>query len=342
MGILSKKLKCKHDFQGRDHIDLSYTLTSYLKQLTSSSSQQNNIFDNHSDEEILLDFTFLCFSLAYWRGHQKEFWIQMKQILESFEDSIDRRFCEALYCLQVCSIENQKSLYEIIQRQVQSKITSSDQLRIIPSENGSMIALILSVDKSLFVQSYLPYGVIYQGDILPLSDGTSVQYTPEMDLVSHKLHILRKNAQDFYFIQKIKKLFSVKEVSGVTFTSKGFDQVKMLEKHFQVYYCLKHLEQFFIDRSTDPYYKKLVELLETQMQSLSETETLQQLESSTKVYEKCRVIVDGIFQNDKLLLLLLRQMNERINQVKTLLGEVCEKNIKENQTQSSLSPEWGM
>ena len=260
-------------------------------------------------------------------------------ILEPLSGSIDlnMEFCQKLYNIQICPIHSQSTLYEIVEKEAVKTLRPGGKLRILPDGKKYIISLILSSDGILSVRSYLLYGVIYNGQILPLSDGTHLKYSPEMDLLTDHLHILRKNQNDFYFIRKIKDSFSITSISGITFASNKLDQVKKLENHVQMYYHLKRLEQFFIDRSTDPYYRDIVHLLETQVQNLSRNPNC--VSESIKIYEKVWNILDKVFQDDKLLFLLLKQLNDKIDQIRNLNDIKC---TKKNTIKSHLGPEWGM
>ncbi len=334
MNRLLQKLKSQGPLRS-EKVDLSQALYSYLEQ---ASSQQTNV-NKATDQKLLLDFVFLCLSLVYWRERQKEFFSQIKILLEPLKESIglNMEFFQKLYNVQVCPIYSQDTLYEIIESQAKRVLGSGDKLRILPDGKKCIISLILSSDGILSVRSYLPYGVIYNGQILPLSDGTYLKYSPEMDLLADHFHIFKKNQNDFYFIRKIKNIFSITSVSGVTFVPNSFDQVEKLENHIQMYYHLKHLEQFFIDRSTDPYYRDLVHLLETQIQDLSRNSNC--VSESIKVYEKVWNILDRIFQDDKLLSLLLKQLGDKIDQIRSS-NDI--KYAKKNTIKSCLGPEWGM
>ena len=317
-----------------EKVDLSHVLYSYLEQVSSSMN-----VGKLTDQKLLLDFVFQCLSLAYWRERQKEFFSQIRMLLELMKESIglDEEFCQKLYNIQICPIHSQNTLYEVICRQVRESLRSDEKLSILPNGKKNLIRLILSSDGVLCVRPYLSYGVIYNGQILPLSDGTHLKYSPEMDLLTDHLHILRKNQSDYYLIKKIKGVFSITDVSGVTFVPNSFDQLKRLENHTQIYYYLKRLEQFFIDRSTDPYYRDIVYLLETQIQNLSRDPCC--VSESIKVYEKVWDIFDKVFQDDKLLALLLEQLGDRIDRVRTSNDVKC---TKKNKIKSSLGPEWGM
>lgn len=332
--LLFQKLKQKYQDQVTSpDMDLSHILYAYLKHIQEfiNLKQQNPA----TDQAHLLDFTFLCLALPYWRQHRDQFIHQMEYLLNTLQIELPEEFCQRLCRLQICSIDSQKDLYDVVSRQC--KIPSGGQWRLIPDRKHSVVCLHLSSDKIFTVKSYLPYGVIYQGELLPLSDGTCLQYTPDMYLRDQKLHILKKAQNGFYFIKKTVEGFYVTGLSGLTYHSDSFDHVQTLEKLPQVFYGLKRLEQFFIDRSTDPYYKKLIHLLEGQIQHLESTDC-RDLEKSVEVYEKIRAVFEAVFQDDKLLMVLLKQLNRQIDQAKA--RHHVEKDT--TQTQPSLSPEWGL
>ena len=336
MSHLLQRLKLKHQNQLQlEETNLSHALYSYLEQAT---SMQNNL-NKTEDEQLLLDFVFLCLSLVYWRERQEDFFSQIKRLLEPLKESLglNAEFCQRLCHLQVCSIHSQNTLYEIIEKQVEKNLKPGDKLRILPNGKKHLISLILSSDGLLFVKSYLSCGVIYNGQIWPLSDGTYLKYSPEMDLLVHHLHIIKKGQNNFYFIRKMKDGFSITDISGITFLPNGFDRVKKLENHIDLYYDLKRLEQFFVDRSTDPYYKNLVYLLEAQIQNLSRNPFC--VSESVNIYEKAWNIFEKVFQDDKLLSLLLKQLNDKIDQIRIADDA---KRTKKDKIKSPLGPEWGM
>ena len=55
--------------------------------------------------------------------------------------------------------------------------------------------------------------------------------------------------------------------------------------------------------------------------------------------KKCGIFFDKVFQDDKLLALLLEQLGDRIDRVRTSNDVKC---TKKNKIKSSLGPEWGM
>ena len=336
MSSLLQKLKLKHQSQLQfERVDLSHVLYSYLEQVT---PKQNDVHKT-TDEKLLLDFVFLCLSLIYWRERREDFFSQIKMLLEPLKGSLglNAEFCQRLYNLQVCSIDSQNTLYEIIEKQVEKSLKPCDKLRILSNEKKCLVSLVLSSDGILSVKSYLSYGVLYNGQIWPLSDGTYLKYSPEMDLLAHHLHIFKQSQNNFYFIRKIKDIFSITGVSGITFVPNTFDQVKKLENHVQMYYHLKRLEQFFIDRSTDPYYKNLVHLLEAQIQDVSRNPYC--VSESIKIYEKVWNIFNEVFRDDKLLSLLLKQLSDKIDQIR-ISNDI--KYTEKSKIKSSLGPEWGM
>ena len=77
-----------------------------------------------TDQKLLLDFVFQCLSLAYWRERQKEFFSQIRMLLELMKESIglDEEFCQKLYNIQICPIHSQNTLYEVICRQVRERL----------------------------------------------------------------------------------------------------------------------------------------------------------------------------------------------------------------------------
>ena len=330
---LFQKLK-KHQNQVENrYAGLFSALYSYLQQVQDFIPLTK---DQTSNQKRLLDFVFLCLALPYWRQHRETFFHQLQALLTSLDDSsLNKERIERLSHLQIYFISSQKDLYEVVKKQHVSKIKSGDQWRVVPDGPHRMVCLHLSSDKTLSVTSYCNYGVIYKGELLPLPDGTSFQYSPKLELIEHQLHIFKKAQNGFYFIKKTEDGFYITGLSGITFAPESFDHVKMLEELPQVFYALKRLEQFFVDRATDPYYKGLVHLLEFQIQYLEKSEKVQ-LEECRKIYEKVRTVFEAIFQDDKLLMVLLKQLHRQIGQ------REISNNGHKNTNQSSLSPEWGL
>ena len=332
---LFQQLK-KHQAQVKDHyIDLFSALYTYLQQIQDFTPPTKNQI---SHQKYLLDFVFLCLTLPYWRQHQETFFSQLQALLKSLDDlSLDKEWIERVSHLQIYPISSQRDLYEVVKKQHTSNIKPDSQWRILPDGPHRVVCLHLSSDKNLSVTSYSNYGVIYQGELLPLTDGTSFQYSPKLELCEHHIHILKKAQKGFYFIKKTEDGFYITSLSGKTFAPESFDHIKNLEELPQVFYGLKRLEQFFIDRSTDPYYKGLVHLLEFQIQYLEKSEKVK-LEECRKIYEKVRTVFEAVFQDDKLLMVLLKQLHRQIDQRTTTKNDQQPK----NKNQPPLSPEWGL
>lgn len=340
--VHSTLLSILSQFPYDGNVDLAYALYSYLQQRQMDEGVEQATQDQESHQECLLKFVFLCLAMGHWRQNEEVFFQQIKSVLQFLQEKIplEQDFVQRLCRLQICQVASQQDIYEIVKRQHVD--SGSRQLcRILPDGLQKVVCLTLSANNVLSVKSYLPYGVIYKGQILPLSDGTDIEYSADLQLMSHRLHLLRKGENGFYFIKKLDQDFCVTSLLGVRLASKSFDQVLTFEQMPGVFFGLKRLEQFFIDRSTDTYYKELIHSLEFQIQKLSENAHKGCLEESVCVYEKVRAVFEEVFQGDKLISLLLKQLGWHIDQVRSHLQmNIDHRNVKK--TSSSLGPEWGL
>ncbi len=125
-----------------------------------------------------------------------------------------------------------------------------------------MVAIILRADKTLEVRTFDRKFTIRKGSLEPLRKDLALYYTAKLDL--SPLHMQKLRLLPYMTAQ-----FRVTgdKVTGVLL--RGYVYQKLLRiknaphaRTKRLLFPIKRLEQFFIDRRTDPYYQELVSELE--------------------------------------------------------------------------------
>jgi hypothetical protein len=100
-------------------------------------------------------------------------------------------------------------------------------------------------------------------------------------------------------------------IRGYTFQSFQRIELHGFHQDSNILYALKKIERFFIDRSTEPLYVELVQLLEQTIDFLKK-DLNGSLELGKKAYIRGQNALENIFVDDKMLEVLLNEIQSFI------------------------------
>ncbi len=216
--------------------------------------------------------------------------------------------------IQVVPVESLRTLEVVISRYLEKTASPFDQVRAVPEGDDRIVAITLQGDRSLRVTVYPKVVAIREGELVPLCQDFTMFYSPDLQLhsgVVHQLDVGNHTAARFASgPEGIKGTI----IRGYTFQKYSAMDGGNLNRYPVLFYPLKRLEQFFVNRKTDPMYIELTGLLEKALEFIN-GEHPESHKFAEAALERGRLALEHIFPDDKLVRLLI------INLEKTLALE---------------------
>lgn len=215
--------------------------------------------------------------------------------------------------LQVVHAESFRTLERVVETWIHRNQSPTDQIKILRDQEEKLIVCRLAIDRSLSVHIFDRWLALIDGQLAPLSDDMVVHYTPELAIDSTRnsqIEIARHTVARFKNEPGGSGLRGV-AVRGFTYQKMGAFEGGELHRHPTLFYPLKRIEQFFVNRATDPMYIELTSLLEKASDLLSQKHP-ESLRFAEAAMERGRLAFQQVFVEDRLLRLLLENLERAL------------------------------
>lgn len=235
--------------------------------------------------------------------------------------------------LQVLRAESFRSLERVVESWIHRNQSPTDQIKILRDQDEKLIVCRLTLDRSLSVHIFDRWLALTDGHLGPLSEDMVVHYTPELAIDSNRIsqiEIARHTVARFKTELGAGPSAGLKGVAvrGFTYQKAAAFEGGELHRHPTLFYPLKRIEQFFVNRATDPMYIELTSLLEKASDLLSQKHP-ESLRFAEAAMERGRLAFEQVFVEDRLLRLLLENLERAL---------LLEKRPIVNATPSDVSP----
>lgn len=213
--------------------------------------------------------------------------------------------------IQIVKIKSLRDQLEVI-KQYLHKEKPNIPSQIFADKNNIAHAILSLPNGKIQVRSFDDYAYIHNGQVLPLVQDRRLEYDKNLELIPN----VKQQLQISSFITAH---FTIKDELIVGdyirgYTLQSFQRIELHGFHqdSNILYSLKKIERFFIDRSTEPLYIELVQVLEQTLDFLKR-DLNGSLELGKKAYIRGKNALENIFVDDKMLEVLLNEIHSFIH-----------------------------
>ncbi|GIL16731.1 MAG: hypothetical protein BroJett040_04820 [Oligoflexia bacterium] len=262
--------------------------------------------------DIVQSFFAECLEYPHWQQNKKQLNDEMKALLVKFHHHYNEVFTESDIKwpaeTQIIEIENLKDFSDVLNQYLTFMFKQGEKFRLVYDQTDKrMLAIVLKPTGKIEIRSYSNKFIIQNGQFEPLRADLVLSYGKNLELeegVIQKMDVGPYTTASFslnegraygclirgYTFQKLQ------ELSGVP-----------IQHHTKLFYALKHIEQFFIKRDSDPYYQNLIEELERSIHLIRAGDQ-DQIQKSAELMAQAQNALEYVFSDDKLLGLLIRDL----------------------------------
>lgn len=220
--------------------------------------------------------------------------------------------------LQVVRAESFKTLERVVENWIQGHQGPSDQVKLIRDGEEKIVVCRLSIDRALSVHIFDRLLCLRDGQLEPLTEDMAIHYTPELGIdalrtsqVEIAPYTVARFRNETMAAQGTNPGIRGLAVRGFTFQKSAAFDGGDLYRHPNLFYPLKRIEQFFVNRATDPMYIELTGLLEKALDLLSQKHP-ESIRFAEAAMERGRLAFDQVFVDDRLLRLLLENLERAL------------------------------
>lgn len=265
---------------------------------------------------------FFCHALEYphWQANKAQLGKEVQSIIEGYfrKNKIqnpDWSFAKVILpqnC-QIIELQNFQNVIDVTATYAKAITSETDKFKIIPDNGRKVLLVVLHEDSAVTVYSFDKKFTIRHGTLEPLRIDLKIQYDAQLELKENVIHTLEIAP---YLIGQFA--IQNKGVHGSLLRGYVFQKyyeltTQPLEDQPKIFVALKRIEQFFIEKASDPYYHQLVNMLEKLPRELIRTERGDELGVIRRI-EKADIAFAEIFIGDKTLGKLIQEARYALQQ----------------------------
>jgi hypothetical protein len=273
------------------------------------------------NSELLNRFYFRALSFSHWQTNKDHLFGEVSAILQHFQDT--HRLSLPLEQVmrpeetQIVPLESLRTLELVVEKHLRRNIAPFDQYRILSEGPERVIAIVLQGDRSLRLTVYPKVAIIREGELLPLNSEFTVHYTADLVLNPALVQTLEIGPHTSARFRLTNDGLIGKMVRGYTFQKFAVLDGGTLHKYPMIFYPLKRLEQFFVNRKTDPMYMELTSLLEKALDLMNSNHP-DAVKFAEAALDRGRLALEHIFPDDKLVRLLIINLEKTLALAKAI------------------------
>lgn len=267
------------------------------------------------NHDLINRFYRRALGFAHWQDNQASLFNETEALLSHFQESTlnELKLTGTLRSgdIQVIRAQNLHDVEIVVEKSISSTVRPTDQFRIIREGDVRIIAIVLMADRSLRVTTYNRALALRDGELAPLHHDHTLIYTHDLQLHPMMIQTVEIGphaiARFHTGVEGLRGSF----VRGYSFQKYASLDGGGLNRYPLLFYPLKRLEQFFVDRKTDPVYVELTNNLEKALDLLSSGHP-DGMRFANAALERGRLALEHIFPDDRLARLLITNLEKSL------------------------------
>jgi hypothetical protein len=270
------------------------TLTNFLNYLCETDESISPILINRFYNRALL--------FKEWQENFESLHIATSVALRNFCDATGFNFSFSDVIepgqLQVIPLNHKKVKERLMEKFLESELSISDQYRLFEDRSGRIVAILRLQNKSIRAITFPDLGALIDGEVVPLCTDFALSYGATLELEPGITQNLQLNSQAHARFRVTGNF-----IDGAIVRGFNFEPVKILKgttliKEAELFYPVKHLEHFFIDRNSDVVYLELISSLSRAIDLVLAHEP-EAVPFALEVLQRSRFAWEQIFPDDK-------------------------------------------
>jgi len=275
----------------------------------------------HNPEEIwhpkaITDFFLECLIYPHWQQNRKLLRNEIQKLLSEVQQEarvdLNLEHIQWVTDYQVIEVANQNDWQELVLNHLKAHTSKDSQVKIrLCIEAYFLYGLLFnSQTGQLEVRAYDNRFTIQKGVLVPLRECFKLIYDTQLNLIEGQPFFIELGPFIRGRFQIRGGLFDYSATRGFLFQRFQVVTRSPLEAITRLFYPLKRVESLFIKKDSNPFYVGLTQELERMVHQLRLREPLSSKETMDLLV-RAKNALEYVFQEDKLLTLLIKELEEK-------------------------------
>jgi hypothetical protein len=265
--------------------------------------------------ELFENFCRMALLHSHWQDNPDHLSQELQYILQHYNEtySLDWSMTDFVFPdhWQVVPIKNSIEGIYIYERWAEQNLPQDSKSRVFYTRHRDYLILAQDKDNQVTVFQASPLMLILRGQLQPLTTAIRLHYNENLELKADRTQYLKVDQNTYCRFRIANKRVEGMVIRGYIFQNKSEPRGRINEFP-ELYYPLKQVEQYYVDRKSDPDYQELVEVLEKSVELFR----LNHPEAKTfgeAAYDRGRAALQNIFVNDNVVQTLVDQLSSQIH-----------------------------
>ncbi len=267
---------------------------------------------DHLTPEHINFFFENALDYPHWQQNKNQLGQEVLKILEGAQRNIGLNFdfSKILWPFdsQIVEIQSAKDISEILHNYLTVLCREGEKFRIVADQNKKLIGIVLHESGRVQVHQLDRKMMIDKGALRPIRSQLIINYNENLEITPEQDQVLELAPYTLAQFKLHRNEVHGSAVRGYLFQKCSEFRGGGVSTHLKLFFALKKLEQYFIDRRTDTYYQDLISGLENTLALVN----LESSEEHLNHLHRAEMALEQVFPGDKLLSLLVRTLQSEL------------------------------
>ena len=250
----------------------------------------------------------------HWQNHPAALSQELQYILQHYNETYGLDWNLKDYVFpdhwQVVSIKNSIEGLYIFEKWAEKQHPKEAKSRVFCTKNQNYVVLTRFANQEVMVTQSSPHMLIQKGELQPLCMSVQLHYNEHLELKPNHTHFLKVDNNSYARFRVHGKNLEGMIIRGYIFQNKAQTRGE-INDFPEIYYPLKQLEQYYIDKRSDPDYQELIQVLEKSVELLG-IHHPEALSFAQAALERGRSVLENIFIQDNVIQTLVDQLAQEL------------------------------
>ena len=264
--------------------------------------------------QLFENFCRMAFMHNHWQKNVLTLSQELQFVLQHYNETfmLDWKLSDFVFPdhWQIVSIKNPVEGIHILEKWTRKNFESEQKTRVFCTKDQNYIVLVQSASGELNVIWTSPQMLVQKAELQPLTTAIQLQYGENLELKPDVAQYLRVGQNTYARFQIREKNIRGRLIRGYVFQN-HLELKGTINEYPDIYYPLKRMEQFYIDRQSDPDYQELISALEKAIELLKIGHPEARSFGETAL-DRGQSTLNNIFTNDNVIQTLVNQLSEEL------------------------------
>lgn len=270
--------------------------------------------------QLIESFCRWALTFEHWRQNRVQLLQELQYALHHFAETyqLDIGFKNMVMPdrWQVVAVENPIDCIKIFEKRF---CHANQKTRLLAIENQRFLLLTLKEGGALNVTLLNNLMIINkEGELEPLNTLCQLHYSPDLSLEFQKVQYVEVAPNVFGRFMILGQGVHGHLIRGYVLQKAEEFRGGSVREHSVLYYSIKKLEQYFVDRKTDPTYQELAQIMEKAVELLNVGHP-EAVSFAQAALERGEMALESIFPNDNMIRLLTQTLRSTMQSTRALI-----------------------